>query len=183
MTTATKPSKIHSHSGEDPDSLAAGDADTATGDCGLGDGAGAPADPVTTGWLVTAADETGETGAVAGGGVAGGAVVGGAVVGGAVVAGSAVAGVAGSVAGAGGLVLGDRVGGDSVGRETAGGEMVILLLAAALDRALLRLPPPQPATEPPAATITSPRTSFTSSLLMAGPLIHPGHGGRRKPEQ
>jgi len=178
MTTARTPSKIHSHRSEEPDSLAAGDAETATGDCGLGDGAGAAADLVTAGLLVTA-DEGGVTGAVVGGGVVGGAVVGGAVV-----AGSVVGDVAGSVAGAGGLVLGDRVGGDNVGRETVGGEMVTLLLAAALDRALLILPPPQPAARHPAATIASPATSFTSSLLITGsPVIHPSRAGRRAPRQ
>jgi hypothetical protein len=80
------------------------------------------------------------------------------------------AGVAGSVADGGGSVRGERVGretegGDNVGREIAGGETVgtetlMLLLAAAPDRALLMLPLPQPAARHPMARSASTMTSL-----------------------
>src|SRR5215471_6080093 len=111
-TMAAAASTIHSHSSEEPDSLAAGDAEIATGDCGLGDGAGA-----------AAAVDGGVSGCAVSGAVVSGAVVSGSVVCGCVIS----AGVAGSVEDSGGSVLGDRVGretegGDTVGREIAGGE-------------------------------------------------------------
>jgi hypothetical protein len=169
MTAAA--SKIHSHSSEEPDSLAAGDAEIATGDCGLGDGAGA--------W---AAVVGGVCGCVVSGAVVSGAVVSGAVVSGAVVSGAVVsAGVAGSAGDCGGSVLGERVGreiegGDSVGREIVGGEIVgtetpMLLLAAALDRALLRLPLLQPAARYPAAMSASTMTSLAGIGFMADPPV------------
>src|SRR5215471_15645469 len=87
-TMAAAASTIHSHSSEEPDSLAAGDAEIATGDCGLGDGA-------VSGWVVSGSVVCGS---VVSGCVVSGAVVSGAVVSGAVVSGAVVsAGVAGSV--------------------------------------------------------------------------------------
>jgi hypothetical protein len=173
MTAAA--STIHSHSSEEPGSLAAGDAETATVGCGLGDGA-------VSGWVVSGAVVSGAvvSGAVVSGWVVSGAVVSGAVVSGAVVSGCVVsAGVAGSVGDGGGSVLGVRVGretegGDNVGREIAGGETVgtetpMLLLAAALDRALLRLPLPQPAARHPAAMIASAMTSLAGIGFIADP--------------
>jgi hypothetical protein len=167
--TAAAASTIHSHSSEEPDSLAAGDAETATGDCGLGDGAG-----------TAAAVDGGVCGSVVSGAVVSGCVVSGAVVSGAVVSGAVVsAGVAGSVGDSGGSVLGERVGreiegGDSVGREIAGGEIVgteapMLLLAAALDRALFRLPLPQPAARHPAARSVTAMTHLAGTGFMADP--------------
>lgn len=56
------------------------------------------------------------------------------------VSGSVVAaGVAGSVEDSGGSVPGERVGRETEGGEIVGTETLMLLLAAALDRALLRL--------------------------------------------
>jgi hypothetical protein len=177
MTAAA--STIHSHSSEEPDSLAAGDAETATGDCGLGDGAGTAAavDGGVCGRVVSGAVVSG---CVVSGAVVSGAVVSGAVVSGAVVSGAVVsAGVAGSVGDSGGSVLGERVGreiegGDSVGREIAGGEIVgteapMLLLAAALDRALFRLPLPQPAARHPAARSVTAMTHLAGTGFMADP--------------
>ena len=104
-------------------------------------------------------------------------MVAGSVVPGSVVAGSVAGGVAGSVVGSGGRVRGDDegreiVGGDNMGRETVGGEIVgaetlMVLLAAALDRALLRLPFPQPAARHPAPRIASATTSLSSILFIA----------------
>jgi hypothetical protein len=174
--TATA-STIHSHSSEEPDSLAAGDAEIATGDCGLGDGA------VVSGAVVSGAVVSGAvvSAAVVSGAVVSGAVVSGAVVSGAVVSGAVVsAGVAGSVGDCGGSVLGERVGreiegGDSVGLEIAGGETVgtetaMLLLAAALDRALLTVPL-QPAARHPAAMIASTMASLAGIGFMADPPV------------
>jgi hypothetical protein len=173
MTAST----IHSHSSEEPDSLATGDAETAAGDCGLGAGAGGAAGPVAGGWLVSAAVDGGVAGSAVAGSVVAGSVVSGAVVSGSVVS----AGVAGSVEGSGGRVLGDdvgreTVGGDNVGRETAGGEIVgagalMLRLAAALDKALLMLPFPQPAARHPAARTASAMTSLAGIGFMADPLV------------
>jgi hypothetical protein len=184
MTAAA--STIHSHSSEEPDSLAAGDAETATVACGLGDGAGVWAavvggvcGAVVSGAVVSGAVVSGAvvSGAVVSGAVVSGAVVSGAVVSGAVVSGAVVsAGVAGSV---GGSVLGERVGreiegGDNVGREVSGGEIVgteapMLLLAAALDRALLRLPLPQPAARHPAARSVIAMASLAGIGFMGDP--------------
>jgi hypothetical protein len=59
-----------------------------------------------------------------------------------------------------------------VGRDTAGGEIVgagapMLRLAAALDKALLMLPFPQPAARHPAPRIASATTSLSSILFIA----------------
>jgi hypothetical protein len=168
-----------------PDSLATGDAETAAGDCGLGAGAGSAADSVAEGWPVSAAVDGVVAGSVVAGSVVAGSVVAGSVVAGSVVWGSVVsAGVAGSVEGFGGRVLGvnvgrETVGGDSVGRDTVGGEIVgagalMLRLAAALDKALLMLPFPQPAARHPAARTASAMTSLAGIGFMAGPpLIAP----------
>src|SRR5215472_425823 len=100
-------STIHSHSSEEPDSLAAGDAEIATGDCGLGDGAGAAAavDGGVSGCVVSGSVVSGTvvSGAVVSGWAVSGAVVSGAVVSGSVVCGCVIsAGVAGSVEDSGG---------------------------------------------------------------------------------
>ena len=89
--------------------------------------------------------------------------------------------MAGSVEDSGGSVLGDRVGretdgGDKVGRETVGGEIsgtetLMLLLAAALDKALLMLPFPHPAARHPAARTASAMTSLPGIGFMADPPV------------
>jgi hypothetical protein len=124
----------------------------------------------------SAAVDGGVAGSVVAGSVVAGSVVAGCVVSGAVVS----AGVAGSVEGFGGRVLGDKVGrdtlgGDSVGCEIAGGEIVgtetlMLRLAAALDKALLMLPFPQPARQTAARTAST-TTSLAGIGFMAGPPV------------
>jgi hypothetical protein len=170
MTAST----IHSHSSEEPDSLATGDAETATGDaeaaagdCGLGAGAGGAAGSVAGGWLVSAAVDGGVAASVVAGSVVAGSVVAGSAVSGAVVS----AGVAGSVEGSGGRVLGDDVGRETVGGEIVGAGTLMLRLAAALDKALLMLPLPQPAARHPAARTASAMTSLAVIGFMAGPLV------------
>ena len=86
--------------------------------------------------------------------------------------------VGGTVEGGAAEGLGDRVLGGSVTGDAVGGETPILLLAAALDRALLILPPPQPATRHPAATIARAAASVPGVLLIAGPsVIRPAIAG------
>ena len=63
-----------------------------------------------------------------------------------------------------------------MGRDTVGGEIVgtgtlTLRLAAALDKALLMLPFPQPAARHPAARTASAMTSLAGIGFMAGPLV------------
>jgi hypothetical protein len=69
--------------------------------------------------------------------------------------------VVGSVEGLGDLVLGGLAGGENVG-----GEKLTLLLAPALGKALLMLPPPtQPADRHPTPSTASTRTSLPGILL------------------
>ena len=85
----------------------------------------------------------------------------------------------GAVEGGAAEGLGDLVLGGSVGGEAVGGETLILLLAAALDKALLMLPLPQPAARHPAARIAKATASLPSVLLIADPSVNPpSHPGR-----
>jgi hypothetical protein len=182
---AATPSRIHSHRSEEPDPLAAGDGEASAGDGedgsgdgegdsvdGEGAGAGATAGVVSVGGTVEGGPAEGLGDRVLGGSVAG---EDGSVVGVGVSAGASAEAVSEGGPAEG---LGDRVLGGSVAGDAVGGETPILLLAAALDKALLILPPPQPATRHPAATIARAAASVPSVLLIAGPsVIRPAIAG------